>query len=105
MGHVATMTFTAALGLMAMFMVDLLDLYFLSRLNDTAVTAGNGFAGPPGFRHPSMGVGSGLGAAALVAATSGRAIRPGRGILPGRASPSRSSSRQCCRWSSPVFPR
>ena len=105
MGHVATMTFTAALGLMAMFMVDLLDLYFLSRLNDTAVTAGNGFAGAIAFANLSMSIGTGIAAAALVAATSGRAIRPGRGILPGRASPSRSSSRQCCRWSSPVFPR
>lgn len=67
MGHVATMTFTAALGLMAMFMVDLLDLYFLSRLNDTAVTAAIGFAGAIAFANLSMSIGTGIAAAALVA--------------------------------------
>ena len=67
MGHVATMTFTAALGLMAMFMVDLLDLYFLSLLKDTAVTAAIGFAGAIAFANLSMSIGTGIAAAALVA--------------------------------------
>lgn len=45
MRHVAVMTFTGALGLMALFLVDLADLFYLSLLGRTEVTAAIGYAG------------------------------------------------------------
>ena len=38
MRHVVVMTLTGAVGLMALFMVDLVDLFFLSLLDNTEVT-------------------------------------------------------------------
>ncbi len=71
MRHVVVMTFTSALGLMAMFMVDLLDLYFLSLLNRTEVTAAIGYAGTIAFANLSVSLGVGIAAAALVARNLG----------------------------------
>jgi putative MATE family efflux protein len=71
MRHVVIMTLTGAIGLMAMFAVDLADLYFLSLLNDTNVTAAIGFAGTLAFANLSMGLGIGIAAAALVARNLG----------------------------------
>ncbi len=71
MRHVVLMTLTGALGLMAMFAVDLADLYFLSLLNNTNVTAAIGFAGTLAFANLSMGLGIGIAAAALVARNLG----------------------------------
>jgi putative MATE family efflux protein len=69
--HVIFMTMTGALGLMAMFAVDLADLYFLSLLNDTNVTAAIGFAGTIAFANLSMALGIGIASAALVARNLG----------------------------------
>ena len=71
MRHVVVMTFTSALGLMAMFMVDLLDLYFLSLLHRTEVTAAIGYAGTIAFANFSVSLGTGIAAAALVARNLG----------------------------------
>ena len=71
MRHVIVMTLTGALGLMALFLVDLIDLLFLSMLNDTAVTAAIGYAGTVVFANLSMAIGSGIAAAALVARNVG----------------------------------
>jgi putative MATE family efflux protein len=71
MRHVVTMTLTGAVGLMALFLVDLADLYFLSLLNDTSVTAAIGFAGTISFANLSMGIGIGIASAALVARNLG----------------------------------
>ncbi len=71
MRHVVVMTMTGAIGLMALFAVDLADLYFLSLLNDTNVTAAIGFAGTIAFANLSMGIGIGIAAAALVARNLG----------------------------------
>lgn len=65
------MTLMGAVGLMSMFLVDLADLYFLSLLNDTNVTAAIGFAGALAFTNLSMGLGIGIAAAALVARNLG----------------------------------
>ena len=69
--HVVSMTLMGAVGLMSMFLVDLADLYFLSLLNDTNVTAAIGFAGALAFTNLSMGLGIGIAAAALVARNLG----------------------------------
>lgn len=71
MRHVAVMTFTGALGLMAMFLVDLLDLFYLSLLGKTEVTAAIGYAGTIAFANLSMSIGTGIAAAALVARNLG----------------------------------
>ena len=67
MRHVMVMTFTGAVGLMAMFLVDLADLWFLSLLGDPAITAAIGFAGTLVFINISFAIGAGIAAAALVA--------------------------------------
>jgi putative MATE family efflux protein len=71
MRHVVIMTLTGAVGLMALFAVDLVDLFFLSMLNQTAVTAAIGYAGTIVFTNLSAAIGSGIAAAALVARNFG----------------------------------
>jgi putative MATE family efflux protein len=71
MRHVVTMTLLGAIGLMAVFLVDLADLFFLSRLQDTNITAAIGFAGTIAFANLSMSIGTGIAAAALVARNLG----------------------------------
>jgi putative MATE family efflux protein len=71
MRHVVTMTLTGALGLMAMFFVDLIDLFFLSLLGKTQVTAAMGFAGTLAFVNLALSIGTGIAAAALVARNLG----------------------------------
>ena len=71
MNHVVVMTLTGALGLMALFMVDLADLFFLSLLDQTEVTAAIGYAGTIVFTNLSVSIGIGIAAAALVATNLG----------------------------------
>jgi len=66
MRHTVVMTMTGAVGLMAIFLVDLLNLYFLSLLGETAITAAIGFAGTLVFINLSFALGTGIAAAALV---------------------------------------
>lgn len=71
MRHVIVMTLTGAFGLMALFLVDLVDLFFLSLLNDTEVTAAIGYAGTIVFSNLSISIGTGIAAAATVARSLG----------------------------------
>jgi putative MATE family efflux protein len=71
MRHVSVMTFTGALGLMALFLVDLADLFFLSLLGQTEITAAIGYAGNIAFANLSISIGTGIAAAALVARNLG----------------------------------
>ncbi len=71
MQHIVVMTLTGAVGLMAVFLVDLADLYFLSQLHDTNITAAIGFAGTIAFANLSLSIGTGIAAAALVARNMG----------------------------------
>jgi putative MATE family efflux protein len=71
MRHIVVMTLTSAVGLMAVFLVDLADLYFLAQLNDTNITAAIGFAGTIAFANLSLSIGTGIAAAALVARNMG----------------------------------
>jgi putative MATE family efflux protein len=71
MRHVVIMTLTGAVGLMSLFLVDLADLYFLSLLNDTNITAAIGYAGTIGFANLSISIGIGISSAALVARNLG----------------------------------
>lgn len=69
--HVIVMTLTGALGLMSLFVVDLADLFFLSMLGITEVTAAVGYAGTIVFVNLSVSIGTGIAAAALVARNLG----------------------------------
>ncbi len=71
MRHIVVMTLTGAVGLMAVFLVDLADLFFLSQLHDTNITAAIGFAGTVAFANLSLSIGTGIAAAALVARNMG----------------------------------
>ena len=72
MKHVVVMTFTSAIGLMAMFMVDLVDLWFITLLNIIEATAAIGFAGTIVLANLSVGLGVSIGGGALVARALGR---------------------------------
>ncbi len=71
MRHVVIMTMTGAIGLMTMFGADLADLYYLSLLADSNITAAIGFAGILSFANLSISLGIGIAAAALVARNIG----------------------------------
>ena len=71
MRHVVVMTMTGAIGLMALCLVDLIDLFFLSLLKQTEVTAAIGYAGTIVFSNLSAAIGCGIAAAALVARNIG----------------------------------
>ncbi len=71
MRHITVMTGTAALGLMAIFLVDLADLYFLSLLGETELAAAVGYAGSILFFTTSLSIGLAIAMGALVARAIG----------------------------------
>ena len=73
MRHVAGMSATASIGLMAMFVVDFVDMIFISILGNAALAAAIGYAGSILFFTTSFGIGIAIAAGALVA----RALRSG----------------------------
>ncbi|MGR3466825.1 MAG: MATE family efflux transporter [Shimia sp.] len=72
--HVAVMSFTAATGLMAVFLVDLIDMLFISMLGKEELAAAVGYAGAILFFTSSFGIGVAIATGALVA----RALGAGR---------------------------
>ncbi|MEM7427757.1 MAG: MATE family efflux transporter [Pseudomonadota bacterium] len=71
MRHVVVMTFTGAVGLMAIFFVDLADMYFLSLLGEAEVAGAIGFSGAIVFTNLSFAIGITISASALVARSLG----------------------------------
>ncbi len=71
MHHVVVMTLTGALGLMAVFFVDLADMYFLSLLGEAEVAGAIGFAGAVVFINLSIGIGIAITSSALVSRSLG----------------------------------
>jgi putative MATE family efflux protein len=70
MRHVAVMSATGAIGLMAIFVVDLLSLLYVSWLGDVNITAGVGYATTVFFFSTSVNIG----VAIAVGATVSRAL-------------------------------
>lgn len=66
MRHVVTMSFTASIGLMAIFAVDLVDMIFISMLGNDALAAAVGYAGVILFFTNSVNIGLSIAAGALV---------------------------------------
>lgn len=69
--HILTMTFSSAIGLVALFLVDLVDIYFLSLLGEQELAAAVGFSGTILFFLTSIGIGLSIGMGALVSQALG----------------------------------
>ncbi len=67
MRHVAVMTLTSSFGLLAMFLVDFADLYFISQLGNDGLTAGMGFAATLMFFNSALNIGLMIAISALAA--------------------------------------
>lgn len=70
--HVAVMSFTASVGLMAVFFVDFVDMVFISMLGESELAAAIGYAGAILFFTTSLGIGMSIAAGALVARALGQ---------------------------------
>jgi Na+-driven multidrug efflux pump len=71
MRHVAIMASAGAIGLIAIFLVDLINLFYLSRLDNKSITAAVGFFSVIGFFQTSFCIGITIGIAAVVGRTVG----------------------------------
>lgn len=69
--HISVMTFSGTAGLIALFLVDLVDTLFLSMLGEVEILAAIGYAGSILFFTLSMGIGLSIGCGALVARLAG----------------------------------
>lgn len=78
--HILVMTGTGALGLIAIFIGDLANIFFLSLLDDTAIVAAIGYGSSIIFLTISIGIGLAIAATALVspALGAGRRVRARR---------------------------
>jgi Na+-driven multidrug efflux pump len=76
MRHVAVMTATGAIGLMAVFVVDLLSLFWVSKLGDQAFKAAVGYAGMTTFFVMSINIGLTIASSATVSRALGAGDRP-----------------------------
>ncbi len=74
--HVLVMTSTGSIGLVAVFMVDLLSLIYVSWLGQPALTAGVGFAAQVLFFIISINIGLSIAVSAVVARAIGAHDRP-----------------------------
>ncbi len=73
--HILNMTAAGALGLMAVFIGDLANMYFLSLAGDEAVVAAVGYASSILFFSTSIGIGLSIAASALVSPAIGANLR------------------------------
>jgi putative MATE family efflux protein len=71
--HVVVMSSTSAVGLIAIFLVDLINLFYISRLGQQAVAAAVGFAGVVTFFQLSFCIGMMVGISAAVSKAIGAA--------------------------------
>lgn len=69
--HITVMSLTASIGLMAIFVVDLVDMVFISMLGKAELAAAVGYAGAILFFTSSFGIGMSIAAGALVARALG----------------------------------
>ncbi|MEM6944435.1 MAG: MATE family efflux transporter, partial [Pseudomonadota bacterium] len=75
MRHVAVMTGTSAVGLMALFLVDALNLFYISLLGQEELAAAIGFAGTLQFFLVSVSIGLAIAASATVSRAIGAGDR------------------------------
>lgn len=75
MRHVIVMTTTGSVGLMAIFLVDLLNLFYISRLGEQELAAAIGYAGTVLFFLTSFSIGLSIAGTALVSRALGAGDR------------------------------
>jgi len=73
--HVSVMSVTSSIGLMAIFAVDLIDVFFISMLGRSELAAAAGYASTLMFFASAMNIGMSIAAGALVARAEGRDAR------------------------------
>ena len=71
MRHVAVMSLTSSVGLMAIFAVDFVDMIFISMLGNKALAAAVGYAGTLLFFTNAINIGLSISAGSLVARSIG----------------------------------
>ena len=69
--HVSVMSLTSAVGLMLIFLVDFINIIFISMLRDADLTAAIGYAGAVLFFTLAFGIGMAIAASALVSRAVG----------------------------------
>ncbi|QBY02498.1 MATE family efflux transporter [Rhodophyticola sp. CCM32] len=69
--HISVMSLTASIGLMAVFLVDFVDMIFISMLGKAELAAAVGYAGAVLFFTTSFGIGMAIAGGALVARALG----------------------------------
>ncbi len=70
-GHIIAMSLTSAVGLLALFLVDFVDMLFISMLGVAELAAAVGFAGSILFVTTSISIGMGIAGGAIVAKALG----------------------------------
>lgn len=65
--HITVMSLTSTVGLMAVFLVDFVDMIFIAMLGKAELAAAIGYAGAILFFTSSFGIGVAIAAGALVA--------------------------------------
>jgi putative MATE family efflux protein len=75
MRHVIGMTVTSSVGLVSIFIVDALNLFYISRLGQKELAAAVGYAGTLLFFFVSLGIGLSIAASALCSRALGRGDR------------------------------
>lgn len=83
MRHVLVMTATGSIGLVAIFIVDALNLFYISMLGQQELAAAIGFAGTIMYFTLSVSIGLTIATAALVARALGARDRERAGMLAG----------------------
>lgn len=73
--HIAVMSVTASVGLMSIFIVDLINMVYISWLQDPVLTAAVGYGGAVMFFTTAFGIGLSIGVSALVAQAVGAGDR------------------------------
>ncbi len=79
--HVIIMTLTGAVGLLSVFAVDLLDMYFLTMLDEAEIAAAVGFAGTILFFTASICIGLAIATGAVTARAVGTRDRTKTGLV------------------------
>lgn len=83
--HVVIMTATGSVGLISVFVVDALNLFYISRLGIAELAAAVGFAGTLMFFTTSIAIGLTIAVSALVARALGRGDRVAAATISGAA--------------------
>jgi len=75
LNHIIYMSSTGAIGLTCLFLVDLLDLFYLSLLSESHLAAAVGYAGTVAFFTTSISIGLSIAMGALVSKSLGQGKR------------------------------